>query len=138
MVAMVAGLTACTSMTGVGDTDPQVNVRPDGVWEVTLDVGETATLDGVGVWFIRVSEDSRCPTDVQCVQAGDGVVELAIRGSLGDVEHVRLNTTEEPRSLTRHGLEIRLVDLLPYPVSTGSIDPADYTLELEVEPAGIR
>jgi len=90
------------------------------------------------VWFIRVSEDSRCPTDVQCVWAGNGVVDLAIRGSLGDVEHVRLNTLEEPRSLTRHGLEIRLMELLPYPVSTGSIDPADYVVELEVEPVGTR
>src|SRR5687768_17789148 len=41
-----------------------------------LKPGRTARVDGtaITVSFVGVPEDSRCPTDVQCVWAGNGAV----------------------------------------------------------------
>lgn len=129
---MALALTACNGMAPTAG-EPEPTLLEDGVWSVTLHVGETARVRGVTVQFVRVLEDSRCASDVVCVWAGNGEVELAVWQSLGNVERVRLNSTVEPRSLVRHGVEIRLSDLRPHPVSTASIDPDAYVLELEVD-----
>ncbi|WP_051067866.1 hypothetical protein ACQR5W_08325 [Xanthomonas sacchari] len=43
-------------------------------------VGEIAAVDGPRVRPDRVMEDSRCPADVQCIQAGRLVVRATVLG----------------------------------------------------------
>ena len=49
--------------------------------EFALAPGQTATVSGTSVrlTFERVSEDSRCPTDVTCIWEGDAVVVLKVK-----------------------------------------------------------
>lgn len=82
-----------------------------------LQVGGSATLEG-GLWitFGSVMEDSRCPTDVQCVWEGNA--EIAIEVGTADEPAVllRLNTnTGFATEATFRSYTISLIDLQPYP-----------------------
>jgi hypothetical protein len=106
---MVAILAACSSV------DTAVVANP-GV-EFNLALGKTAALSGSDyrITFTRVTEDSRCPVDVQCVWAGDGKIELTVsrRGSAGETRVVSL--TPPNSEVTVGGLKIRFVSLAPTP-----------------------
>jgi hypothetical protein len=42
----------------------------------SLTPGQSATVDGVQITFVAVTQDSRCPPDVQCVWEGDAEVKV--------------------------------------------------------------
>ena len=45
----------------------------------TVQIGDVLTLgSGIEIMPIRVIEDSRCPAEVMCIQAGKLVVEVAV------------------------------------------------------------
>ena len=100
----------------------------------TLAVGERATLDAVhtSIRFLAVSEDSRCPSQVQCVWAGDGAVVLEIAPTAGDAAEHTLHTNPEsgPAALVLAGYELTLLGLDPYPDTPGEIGPDEYTATL--------
>ena len=103
---------------------------------VELEPGDAAMVDGLRIRFLVVTEDSRCAIDVVCVWAGNGAVALELSRDGRLIERVTVNTTVEPLSIVRDGLEIRVVELRPYPVSTERIDPDDYRVSLDVSRAG--
>jgi hypothetical protein len=124
----VAPALACLlTAAGCGDTAPTgptvaLNER------FTLAPGELATVDGTSlrVQFVRVASDSRCPADVVCIQMGDAAVELLVNGAPYD-----LHTFDERRSsVTVGGVQIELVELQPYPVSSRQIQPGEYRATL--------
>ena len=63
-----------------------------------LKVGASAKLVNWSMTFVRVVSDSRCPPQVQCVWAGDAMVELRVTRDRVS-RTVRLHTGLEPRSL---------------------------------------
>ena len=100
----------------------------------TLGVGERVTLDAVHttVRFLAVAEDSRCPSQAQCVWAGDGAVVLEIASADGDAAEDTLHTNPEsgPGALALAGYELTLLRLNPYPDTPGEIGPDEYTATL--------
>jgi len=99
----------------------------------TLAVGEKATVADTRlvVEFERVSGDSRCPADVVCIQGGDAVVH--IRVSTGSSASYELHTGDTARATAAHGAyRISLIELQPYPFSSGPISPNDYRATLSV------
>ena len=100
----------------------------------TLEVGETATLDAVHttVRFLAVAEDSRCPSQAQCVWAGDGAVVLEIAPAAGDAAEDTLHTNPEsgPGAVELVGYELTLLRLDPYPEIPGDIAPNAYRATL--------
>lgn len=120
LLASCALVAACDSP----DSDPaRIDVR----------LGRTAEAHGVRVTFEDVPTDSRCPVDVQCIQAGDAIAALALRAG-AETGSVRLHTNTEPRSAEIAGRMITLVDLLPLPRSDRPTPPGDYVAQLLVEP----
>ncbi|MDX1393464.1 MAG: hypothetical protein R3195_03700 [Gemmatimonadota bacterium] len=105
---------------------------------VELERGEAATVDGLRIRFETVSEDSRCAVDVVCVWAGNAAVGLELSRDGGPAERVTVNTGVEPLSIVRDGLEIRITELRPDPVSTERIDPEDYRVSLDVSRVGLQ
>ncbi len=99
-----------------------------------LKPGQTARVDGtaVTVSFVGVPEDSRCPTDVVCVWAGNGAVSLVLTDDSGAKNTVVLNTTLSPRSVRNSGYEISLSGLKPAPKQGSPIPLADYIATLRV------
>lgn len=92
-----------------------------------LRIGQQATIAGEGltVSFQAVPEDSRCPTGVQCVWAGNARVQIVLSKD-GKAAGMELNTNLDPRTGTYLNYEIELVALNPYPTSKGPIAQSQY------------
>ena len=83
--------------------------------------------------FIEISEDSRCPSDVVCIWAGQVVVLVALEVGGDDLYSDNLivgNAEESAKKIGDYMVEAIVVD--PYPVSTGTIAQSDYILTLKV------
>ncbi len=91
---------------------------------------ETTILNGVSVTFSDLIEDNRCPSDVTCITGGRAVVTLELSEE-GVQEILTLATDDSETSFNGH--VVRLLDVLPAPVSTESHSPDMYTVSLEVE-----
>jgi hypothetical protein len=99
-----------------------------------LSPGQTAVVDGgaLTVSFEKVSEDSRCPTGVQCIWAGNGAVVLAPSTPSTGRYTVTLNTTLTPHAVKVGPYEVSLVGLSPNPQQGSTIPPASYVTTLHV------
>ncbi len=119
-IAACAGLTSAPRDVAVGQS-------------VELGVGATAnvTPGSVRVQFTGVN-DSRCPSDVVCVTAGDAVIVVAFSGA-GDDRVDTLYLVKTPRSATYGGYRFDAVDVHPYPKTSGQ--QSDKTLVLKVSGA---
>ena len=101
--------------------------------EFNLRVGETAYIADtrLSIRLNAVPEDSRCPRDVVCVWAGNARVSLSLR-DFSNVDAVDVNSTIEPRTVTRWGYTVQLVDVQPVPISGQPIAAQDYVVRLVV------
>ncbi len=81
-------------------------------------------------FHITEINDSRCPSDVVCVWAGEAIVKIAVESPVtGTLE---LNTFDHPKD-TLGTFSFELVDVSPYPVSTETIELEDYDVTLKIE-----
>jgi hypothetical protein len=103
---------------------------------VTMGLGDTATVNGNTLKAMHVFEDSRCPSDVQCIQAGRVVVAISVESPSG------LSTYELPlgQTYTTEALEITLDEVTPYPISTHKTTDEEYSFTFTIVPhdAGTR
>ena len=102
-----------------------------------LRVGRQVTLkrERLRIRFVKVSEDSRCPVNVQCIWAGNAAVRLEVSRNVRDKRTLTLNTAGSdtlPGEVHYSLYRVRLVRLTPYPRSNRKIGPGDYTATLEV------
>lgn len=104
---------------------------PGGNIEVAVGEAVSVRNSSARVLFVGAS-DSRCPSDVQCVTAGDATIVLAFSGDAG-ARTDSLYLVRQPRTLTYGGFRFEAADLQPYPRSTGT-RPSP-TLTLRVLPA---
>ncbi len=91
--------------------------------------------------FVNVTEDSRCPADVQCIWAGQVSILIeysrASTGqSLGDFTLTLMGSSSTEVS-TIEGYLVKLARVDPYPVSTEQIHPSNYIATLIVLNADI-
>ena len=79
--------------------------------------------------------DSRCPRNVTCVWAGNGVVKLEASQRGRNRKILTLNTLGSsalPKQQSYAGYWISLVSLNPYPQTSGGIRPGEYMATLVV------
>ena len=96
------------------------HTKSDGITRAHL--GETVVVDGPRVTPLKVLEDSRCPTGVQCVWAGQ--VRLSVRIDLGSGSETREITSGKPERAADGTLD--LVEVLPEKKAGLPIYPEDY------------
>ena len=101
--------------------------------EFTLMPGESATVQGTDlqVSFDKVVEDSRCPIDVNCIQAGDVVVAVQARWKDG-ASDFQLRTAAGRDATSAGAYLVRLVRVQPEADTRHPIAPGDYRTVLEV------
>ena len=132
---MVATLAACSTSTSTEVSTTSQNSQTVSQQEVGkafgMKIGDAIAVNDLRLTFQRVESDSRCPSDVVCVWAGDGEIALKIEQS-GKAAVAALHTTLEPKKTEWNGYTIQLVSLAPAPKSTAQIDPADYRAEILV------
>ena len=99
--------------------------------EVELAPTEQAVFDahGLSVEFVRVLEDSRCPTDATCVWAGEVKVQLSIRIGTAAAEQQEV-TVGQPATVGE--FQLLIVKVQPERVSTREISAEQYRIALQV------
>jgi hypothetical protein len=120
-------------MTGWMEPSPKVKRAQLGR-EFTLHAGEQVLIKeaDLKISFSQVGEDSRCPTGVKCIWAGNGKVVLKVsRGDAKAVE-VELNTNVEPKQYRFQDYDIKLSGLNPYPHKDVAIKRGQYVATLLV------
>jgi hypothetical protein len=101
-----------------------------------LHVGQAARLtkSDLDLYFRRVASDSRCPTGVQCIQAGEAVVTLEARILKAPPEAFDVPlASDSGADRLFDGYRIRLVRLDPHPVAGASTDSTAYVGTFVVE-----
>jgi hypothetical protein len=105
--------------------------------EFVLSGGQEAAIRGENLVlrFSEVREDSRCPTQVECVWSGQARIALAVRPPVGEPTTVTFTTSPAPSqdNLTAEvggGYTIWLRALDPYPQTTAAIPFQDYRATL--------
>ena len=133
VAALLLSVTACMTPsqpgTPVGVT-PTISASMGSEFEIA--VGQEAKVQGsaIVIRFGGVTEDSRCPSDVQCVWAGDAVVRLSLSGA-GSTD-ASLHTMLDPKAVQYSGRTITLVGLKPVPRSGTKTPALEYIATLRV------
>jgi hypothetical protein len=112
--------------------------------EFKVKVGRAVTFgrETLRLRFARVAADSRCPTGVDCVWAGNAevLVEVSAGGARGR-RTLSLNTNaggERPVEVKYRRYTVRLVALSPYPQSARKIRQGEYVATLLVTESEAR
>ena len=110
ILLLLAALACSRTMSEPGDVAPG--------HEVALRAGQSVQVTNtpVAVSF-EGANDSRCPSDVTCISAGEALIRLHFSGAGAD----RIDTLKvisQPRTTTYGGYRFEVVSLIPYPVST--------------------
>ncbi len=99
----------------------------------TLRLGERAQFPALSVKPVAIEEDSRCPSDVQCIQAGTVRIQIEMVSAQGTstgilkLDEVFATKTE---SITMVGVE-------PGKISTATTSPDAYLFTIKVVPQGL-
>ena len=80
------------------------------------------------VHFSGIETDSRCPTDVACVWAGEVIVKLSIRSDGKTTQH----PIKESQGAVVSGYTVTVLQVLPPRSSSQRIAPDDYRVTLKV------
>jgi hypothetical protein len=137
LLPFIVSIAACAAQGNTGPSGIGPAIQVESGREFGIAVGQEAHLRGtpITIRFRGVSQDSRCPSDVQCVWAGNAVARFTLNAAEGSAIEVTLNTGLEPRSLVFSGYRIRLVGLEPLAKSGSSVPPGDYVATLAAAPA---
>ena len=105
--------------------------------EFQLEVGQTGFVESenIKITFVEVTADSRCPSDVTCIWAGE--VEVLVNIWKDDQEHggsalVGPAVKDDRAVKTFDGYSVKLLKVDPYPISTQIIEASDYIITLVV------
>jgi len=113
---------------------PAHKSRVDPGQEFKIKKGQEVVVRGgtLRIRFRSVLQDSRCPTGVNCVWAGNGEVAIAVARSNQKQVVKRLNTSSDPKEIVYKGFKIKLVALNPYPKVNRRIARKDYEATMVV------
>ena len=136
-IASTAGIIACTGTTA-NDRLGSANTNGTPVLPTTFTLAAGASTDiasaNLRIRFDSVIADSRCPSNVQCIQAGSAIVALTVAQLSGvmSAQLLSLSTIAGKDTATSYGQPVRLLNVLPVPVTTTPTQPSAYRIELKV------
>lgn len=96
---------------------------------VTAALGETVSFNGVTLTPLTVEEDSRCPMDAMCIQAGTTRVAIEVVSGMGT--STMTATLNEP--VTTEAESITLVEVMPYPMASNPTEDEQYRFTFLIE-----
>ncbi len=143
LLAVLVLASACTQRNFTPEEeadDGPVRIMLDEPFELAL--GQTAFLEDVEVTFAALRGDNRCPADVTCLLAGEAVIELHISRTGESKTALILSMpglVEAPflanASIPHRGFDFKLMDVGPYPLSTGNAASNQYRILLRLNAA---
>ena len=136
-VAAASCIIACSGTTA-NDRIGSANINASPVLPTTITLAAGGSTDiasaNLRIRFDSVTADSRCPSNVQCIQAGSATVAFTTAQLSGvmSAQLLSLSTISGKDTATAYGQPIRLLSVQPVPVSTTSTQPSAYRIELKV------
>jgi hypothetical protein len=125
-LVLIVALAACRSTGAPASHAASLNQ------EIQLAPSEIAAYgpQGLTVEFVRVVNDSRCPTDVTCAWAGEITVQVATRMNRAEPVQHEIKAGEHA---SVGAFRVFVVKVEPQPLSTRPIPQAEYRVTLKVE-----
>jgi len=109
--------------------------------EFSLAVGQGALItgEGLGIKFVEVLEDSRCPKGATCIWEGkvDVIIELTDGGSSYQMTLSQPGLSDQYSSETYKGYKFSF-NVNPYPEADKQISPDEYRLSLIISDGGTQ
>ena len=134
-IAFIAALTIAPN--ALGATSSGKNVLLD---QFSLKVNQTASEPaGIGVKFLNVTGDSRCPSGVTCIWQGDVTAVVNIMKNNQDMGNFGLINGLGDKNATAQiagGYFLQLVKVEPYPSNGTNIPLSNYTATFALSQAG--
>jgi len=100
---------------------------------ISISLDETVNYDDLEIRWLEMM-DSRCPTGVQCVWAGE--VKVILEATEGGNEPVELQLTWQVRrgstKATVGGYEMELMDVKPFPSQKVKPHRSDHVAEIKI------
>ena len=112
---------------GQVSTSTPVTALPED--QISLSIGEKGVLSGISIEPISISEDSRCPMDVQCIQAGTVKVLARVTSPTGNGS----DTFTLGKMIPVGNVNVTLAAVTPEKQSTKLIATDDYVFTFKVE-----
>ncbi len=98
--------------------------------KAVIELNKAQVVGGVTIKAWAVTQDSRCPSDVTCIQAGKATVAV----DLSDATGANVTGELEPtKSLTVGTSIVILDDVMPYPNSKHKITDGEYRFAVTVK-----
>jgi hypothetical protein len=138
LVRRSLGLACLFALSVLANGPACAGVAPDSAQalgqEFTIAVGASARISQTDlvVHFDRVVNDSRCPSDVQCITAGDATVVVTAVTDGAAPRRYELHTDDGARDAMHGDFRLSLISLKPVPTSTRPVPANAYVLTLRV------
>ena len=124
---VIAGCLACgTSKAVTSESPATTEVAVDNEFELAPGQAAAFAALGLTVRFYSVTNDSRCPRDVQCVWAGNAKVLVTLKRTGGVAYQSALNSFTDPKSVKDGNETLTLVSVLPETDTRHPITPGEY------------
>ena len=101
--------------------------------KVRVNQQKTVTKERLKIKFVSLVEDSRCPTDTNCVWAGNAKIKIKVTDRRGRSETFEINTNTGVKGASFGGYAINLESLTPAPASNIRISRNGYTATFSVQ-----
>lgn len=98
--------------------------------DVTVSIGEKKTVDTLSITLNKFVQDSRCPIDVTCIQAGAVTVNVTMTDGV-KTETKNFPSDEAPQTFGAY--KVSIVGIEPARESTKVIADKDYKITFRVE-----
>lgn len=123
----------CPDGSAVGRTGPNCEfaecpITVTGPITLEARIGQEVSGLGVRITPTKVIQDSRCPSDVQCIQAGTVRVRTKLASGLGEAPQEF--TIGQP--ITTEAERVTLISVSPYPKAGVPIPESEYVFRFEV------
>jgi len=123
----------CSDGSAVGRTGPncEFSACPAGSVEVgaSAKINQKVINKGVSITPMQVVSDSRCPSDVTCIWAGEILVKIKLeKGSETSIVELK-----EGENASIGGSTVTFVSVLPEKISTQQTQASDYEFTFKVE-----
>jgi hypothetical protein len=117
------GDSSATTTPDTATTTPTVHPT-DTSSPFTIKVGQQVKAENFGLILNKITEDSRCPANVQCIWAGRVAAEF---NAVSGTEHQLITLTTDS-AVAFGGYDFKIESVKPAKNSSGVISPADYVL----------
>jgi hypothetical protein len=87
----------------------------------------------LSIKFVELVDDSRCPTGVQCIWAGNGKIKVSIKRTSGAAKIFEMDTNGPNNSVLYAGYKITLTGLTPHPAENIRINRNGYVAAFTVQ-----